>query len=135
MALITWNNTYSVNIAEIDKQHQKLVELINKLHDSIAKGQKDAVLKDVFNELGSYTFTHFSYEESLLRKANYSDIQEHLEIHRSIVERVKNLQKQYFEGSQTALNDTLEFLRNWLLKHIAGTDKKYTKELNSAGIM
>ncbi|HRS19486.1 MAG TPA: bacteriohemerythrin [Bacteroidales bacterium] len=134
MSLLTWNSTYSVNIVEIDNQHKKLIDLINQLYDAKQAGAADTIIQKVFNELVSYTFTHFNYEESLLRKANYSDLAEHCDIHKSIVERVRNLQKQYNDGSATAINDTLEFMKNWLMKHIAGTDKKYSQELNAAGI-
>jgi hemerythrin len=134
MALIVWNNMYSVNVAQIDAQHKKLVDLVNQLHDSIKSGQKDKALTSIYNELISYTIIHFRDEEALMRKAGYSEIDEHIEIHKSLVERVKKLQKSYFDGNPDAWNDTLEFLRNWLLKHIAGTDKKYTYALNLAGI-
>jgi len=134
MALIEWNNMYSVNVAEIDQQHQKLVELLNLLHDSIKAGKKDEILGQIYNELVAYAVTHFNAEEALMKKANYPDLEEHQEVHKSLIGRVQILQKAYFDGSPTALNDTLEFLRNWLLKHIAGTDKKYSSALNKAGI-
>ncbi len=110
------------------------MDLVNQLHDSIKTGQKDKVLNGIYNELIGYTITHFRDEEALMRKAGYADLEDHIDIHRSLVERVKKLQKEYFDGNPNAWNETLEFLRNWLLKHIAGTDKKYTKELNAAGI-
>lgn len=31
MAIITWNEDYSVGVEEIDKQHQVLIGIINKL--------------------------------------------------------------------------------------------------------
>ncbi|HRS19487.1 MAG TPA: bacteriohemerythrin [Bacteroidales bacterium] len=135
MALIIWNNMYSVNVESLDTQHKKLVELVNQLHDSIKSGQKDKVLTGIYNELIGYTITHFRDEEALMRKAGYADLEDHIDIHRSLVERVKKLQKDYFDGNPNAWNETLEFLRNWLLKHIAGTDKKYSQALNQAGIV
>jgi hemerythrin-like metal-binding protein len=126
---------YSVNVESLDTQHKKLVELVNQLHDSIKSGQKDKVLTGIYNELIGYTITHFRDEEALMRKAGYADLEDHIDIHRSLVERVKKLQKDYFDGNPNAWNETLEFLRNWLLKHIAGTDKKYSQALNQAGIV
>lgn len=134
MALIVWNNMYSVNVESMDIQHKKLVDLVNQLHDSIKTGQKEKVLNGIYNELITYTITHFRDEEALMRKAGYADLEDHMEVHKSLVERVKKLQKEYFAGNPNAWSETLEFLRNWLLKHIAGTDKKYSQSLNQAGI-
>ncbi len=39
MSLINWDNTLSVNVAEIDGQHHKLVEMINELHDAMRQGK------------------------------------------------------------------------------------------------
>ena len=35
MALINWDDSFSVNVAEIDQQHQTLVSMINDLNESI----------------------------------------------------------------------------------------------------
>lgn len=134
MSVITWNSSYAIGVAEIDNQHKKIVDLINKLHDAISAGSQDATIKSVYNELVSYTFTHFTYEESLMRKANYNDLADHLDVHKSIIARVKGLQSKYVSGDVSALNETLEFLKNWLFKHIAGTDKKYVPSLHAVGI-
>jgi len=38
MALFDWNDQLSVGVAEIDKQHQELVKLINDLHEAMREG-------------------------------------------------------------------------------------------------
>ena len=39
MSLITWDESLSVNVAEIDRQHQKRVAMINELHDAMKSGK------------------------------------------------------------------------------------------------
>jgi len=134
MALITWSNLYSVNVEEIDNQHKKLVDLINLLHDSVKAEKGKETLAKVFNELVNYTAEHFSTEEALMKRTNYPDFEEHKAVHNSLVQHVKKLQQDYFNNSESSLHDTLSFLRDWILKHIAGTDKKYSAHLNAAGI-
>ena len=36
MGLIKWDDSYSVHIVEIDKQHQKLVDMLNELNDAMS---------------------------------------------------------------------------------------------------
>ena len=36
MSLIQWDDSYSVGVAELDAQHQRLIQMINELND--AKG-------------------------------------------------------------------------------------------------
>ncbi|MBA1444238.1 MAG: hypothetical protein FE835_04895 [Gammaproteobacteria bacterium] len=35
MPIITWCDEYSVNVEEIDIQHQKMLELVNHLHSAV----------------------------------------------------------------------------------------------------
>ena len=104
------------------------------MHDSSHKAEKDLVLKKILADLIAYTAYHFNAEEALMRRANYSELEEHMEIHKSLMEKVKKLQSEFIKGNEVVRNETLIFLRNWLVKHIAGTDKKYISSMIAAGI-
>lgn len=135
MGLITWDdNKYSVGIASIDAQHKQLVELINKLHEAMMKGSSKAIIKDVIAELMNYTKTHFTYEEELMQKFSYGDYETHKKTHASFVERVFDFQEKYLKGEILLSIDIINFLRDWLIKHISGTDKKYTDFFISKGV-
>jgi len=45
MALINWHPSFSINIEEIDKQHQLLVKMINDLYDAMNAGEKKLYYK------------------------------------------------------------------------------------------
>lgn len=55
MALITWNDNFSVNIAEIDKQHQKLITIINELDEAIKANHNNDAIGQVLAALLDYT--------------------------------------------------------------------------------
>ena len=63
MALIKWNDSFSVGVVEIDLQHQKLVALINDLNEAMLQARGKTVLTRILNELVSYTVVHFGTEE------------------------------------------------------------------------
>jgi hemerythrin len=134
MAVITWNESLSVNVREIDEQHKKLVGLIADLHQAMLAGQGKQALGQVLNGLISYTNTHFAAEERLLKANGYPEFEGHHNIHLKMVEKVKDIQNRHSQGRLNISLDTMKFLEDWITKHIMGTDKKYGPFLNSKGV-
>ncbi len=134
MPLLNWDNNYSVNIQEIDNQHQLLIKLINELHDAMKIGKGKEALGSILNELVNYTVYHFGYEEKLFSTYGYSESIQHKAAHDKLVEQVKQIQKEYESGKTVFTLEVMNFLKDWLSGHIVGTDKKYSSFLNSKGI-
>ena len=134
MALIRWNDSYSVGVEEFDSQHKKLVDLINELHDAMKKGKSKDVLLHILGELANYTKVHFTLEEKYMKKYNYPDLTSHHGIHVQFVEKVLDFKDSYSSGSRILSMEIMHFLKDWLLNHIKGTDKEYTKFFNEKGL-
>ena len=134
MSLMSWKESYSVNIAQIDQQHKKLVELINALHDAMTKGKAKEVLDKVLNDLVSYCANHFKVEEQLMAGNGYPDYNEHKEKHDKMTAKVLSLKKDVAAGKRLISIDVMKFLEQWLDKHIMGTDRQYAPFLNSKGV-
>jgi hemerythrin len=134
MGLFVWRESYSVNIKSIDAQHHKLVDLINDLHDGMKQGKGKEVLGGVLSELVSYTALHFSTEEKYFDKYGYPDTLVHKRQHKDLVDQVLQFKKSFEAGNSIITIEILNFLRDWLLEHIAGSDKKYMVFLNSKGV-
>lgn len=134
MALINWESSFSVNVTEIDNQHQKLVSLINALNDAMKEGKGKEVLSTILNELINYTATHFKYEEDYFDKFNYPDKEVHKASHKKLVADVLKFRDDFQSGKLGLTVEILTFLVNWLKSHIIGEDKKYTACFNSNGL-
>lgn len=134
MALIKWDPKYSVNIAEIDKQHQKIMDLINQLHDAMLVGKSKDVVGKVLGELVQYTVHHFGTEERLFAKHGYPDRVTHKVEHDALTKRAGELKAQFDGGKAPVTIEVLKFLRDWLTHHILGSDHKYVAFLNAAGV-
>lgn len=134
MPIMSWTDTYSVGITEIDQQHQKLIDLINTLHDAMAKGQAKATLGRILDDLIAYCAKHFTLEEKLFDQFGYPDTADHKEKHQKMTAKVLALQQQFQQGKVTITMDVMDFLQQWLDKHILGTDKKYASFLSSKGV-
>jgi hemerythrin len=134
MPLITWTSAFSVGVAHIDEQHQKLVKLINDLHDAMRSGNGSGVVGPVLSSLIDYTVYHFSTEEQLFLKTRYPGAKEHVIEHKALTQEVLNIKAKFDAGEPVITIDLMDFLRRWLSDHIKGMDKRYTAYFHSKGI-
>lgn len=134
MALITWSDKYSVGISSIDLQHKKLAELVNQLHAALAAGKAKEIQSKILSELIVYTKTHFTFEEKLLQAEKFPGYLPHKLEHDTLTNKVMLFQKDLNAGKASVTIDLMEFLKDWLLNHIVGTDKKYSQHLKSKGV-
>ena len=134
MALIEWNDNLSVNIAEIDKQHRRLVDMINELNDAMKLGKGNAVLGKIINGLIDYTATHFGTEEKYFKTFGYPDAESHKKEHADFVSKVSEFKSGFNKGKLSVSVEVMRFLSQWLQNHIKVIDKKYGPFLNEKGL-
>ena len=134
MPLLNWNQGYSVNISQIDSQHKKLVDIINDLHDSMKAGKSKEILGKILDELINYTANHFKTEEELFDKYKYPDGIIHKRQHSDLVDQVLKFKSNYESGKSVLSIDLMNFLKDWLVQHMTGSDKKYSSYLNGKGV-
>ncbi|OGQ99656.1 MAG: hemerythrin [Deltaproteobacteria bacterium RIFOXYD12_FULL_55_16] len=134
MAFLTWQDRYSVGIGQIDDQHKQLINMINELNDAMLTGKGKNVLMTVLNKLAEYCVSHFAVEEKLFDVHVYPETADHKEKHHKMTTKVKALIGEVQSGKSTISIEVMNFLKNWLDKHIMETDKKYGPYLNSKGV-
>lgn len=134
MAVVRWNESLSVHVAEMDRQHQKLIDLINELNDAMGKGKgKEAVGKTITG-LIDYTRTHFAAEEKLFGQYGYPDADSQKNMHRKFIDKVVDFKKQIDSGRIGLSIVVIDFLSDWLKNHIQIEDRKYGPFLNGQGV-
>ncbi len=132
--LIAWDTSIKIGIDAIDKQHKRLVDLINKLNSAMTNREGNRVLLSILTELADYTVEHFADEEEMMRKAGYEKLEGHKKIHRKLVAQVLDFKKQFEEGSATVSIELMSFLADWLISHIQGTDRQYVPVMKENGM-
>jgi hemerythrin len=135
MALLDWNDKFSVTIRKFDDQHKKLVGMVNQLHDAMKVGKGREVLGDILQSLAQYTITHFGDEEQLMKLHNYPEYEEHKKEHNNLVLHVKETLEAHRQGKNILTQNIMEFLKKWLTDHILDSDKKYGPFLKSKGVL
>jgi hemerythrin len=134
MALMQWNESLSVGVAEIDNQHQTLVSMINELSDAMKQGKGKDVVGKILNSLISYTVTHFQTEEKYFDLYRYPETAGHKKEHAAFVQNVSDFKDGFAKGKLSVTIELMNFLSDWLKNHIKGTDKKYSTFFNAKGL-
>lgn len=134
LPLIEWNDSLSVNVAEVDRQHKVLIGLLNQLHEGATQGKGNETLRKILNELTEYTKSHFAYEERVLKEHSYPEYDGHKESHDRLANQVLKFNEQFQSGSGALSADLFMFLRAWLNGHIRGSDRAYARFLNAKGV-
>lgn len=134
MALMDWKDSYSVGVEHLDEQHMGLVNQINILHDAMKVGKAKATLTPILDKLIEYTATHFKSEEKLFEQYNFPDIEKHKVEHSSFVEEVLAFKRDFDKGRIMVTFEVMDFLKNWLIKHILGSDMDYKDFFKSNGV-
>ncbi len=125
MAFFVWTDKYSVGIQQVDEQHKRLVEMVNDLYEAMKAGRGNEVLGTVFNNLLAYTRTHFAEEEELMQQCGFPGFSAHKQLHDRLTKQVLDLGEQFRGGSNSLTVPVASFLKDWLVDHIQGTDRKY----------
>jgi hemerythrin len=103
---IEWKDEYSVGLDSIDQQHR----------------------------LVDYTKTHFTFEEGLMEDNGYPDFEAHKAKHRAMIAEVEAVLAEYEKDHDAAMRHASDYLHDWLINHINGTDKQYSSFLIGKGV-
>jgi len=127
-----WNQHFITGIERVDEQHHRLVDLINRLGESLIaeNATGGAALRSVFDEVAEYAKYHFAEEERLQLEAGlpsaYRD--RHHQHHAQFVEQLSSMWNS--RGTMSNAGDVLHgFLCSWLAFHILGEDREMARQM------
>lgn len=123
---LSWKPAYACGDARIDADHRLLFELGNSLMAaSVRSKDEPEFFLRALDDLVKHTIMHFAHEEAVLAELGYSGLAEHIEEHRCLVARARELQ---LEAQQDNLNITqlVEYLnRDVIAEHMIVEDLKF----------
>ena len=129
-----WDNKYSVGISIIDEEHKELIDIINKAVAIKENNCNPEEIREILYEMIKYALKHFATEETYMIKFNFPEYQIHRNEHLDFTDKTfANLNKVIMGDYQVA-NEILEYLKQWLVNHIQGTDRKYIDCFNKNGL-
>lgn len=127
----SWNDSYKLNINEIDSQHKILFDIFDELIAAMSVGQAREKVSTILMKLDNYARTHFANEEKYMKRFNYPDAKDHLEAHQFFYSKMSDF-KSMLNSAMSI--DIMSFLKKWFVNHIQITDKKYVPMFQSNGV-
>jgi len=125
-----WGPRFLTGITVIDGQHQRLVELINRLGEVLI-GDNEAALPEIVAEIRAYAGYHFRTEEGVWESAGLDqDAQaHHQEKHLDYVAQLDYLQNDFSGPTDERASLLHAYLSSWLIFHILGEDHEMARQV------
>ncbi|MEI6559035.1 MAG: bacteriohemerythrin [Rhodospirillaceae bacterium] len=122
--LIKWDETLSIGDDLIDRDHIAIVGIINRLDDAVEHQKENEAIADILSDLSDYISYHFDHEEQIMRRHKYDETSAHIDEHATLIKGLDSLVYKFETDPGIVGNDTLNFLKHWLVDHIMSTDRK-----------
>ena len=124
-SFIEWDDRLKFGILPVDKQHEQLVLLTNNLHLACLRGTETAYDNFItaIHKTVEYVRYHFTTEEKLMLLVEYPGYYDHKLEHESFIKEVLVQTRKFEINKHLVPNRFVYFLKEWILSHIAVSDK------------
>lgn len=125
---IKWDENLSVGYIEIDGHHKKLISIVDEVYTLLDLPINEYRVKvgKVLKRLSDYTNYHFTEEEKIMKQHRYPELEEHSKIHSSFIKKLNEVLPLMASGDKKTAIEMYNFLTNWIIKHIAIEDHKWS---------
>lgn len=131
---LTWKDSFSIGIAEIDRQHRELFLRIDDLEEAIKSGKENSGIINIFKFLDEYVQRHFKAEEELQSRYRYPHLAMHAAEHEAFKKRLKGIESTLNaeNPSEKLAVQTKMLLTQWLISHVTSLDTELKSYINEA---
>ncbi|MBC2580459.1 bacteriohemerythrin [Clostridium sp. DJ247] len=128
--MIKWKEHYELGVEHIDAEHRKLFEIANRvyalLENKFYTDKYDKII-EILGELKDYTAFHFKSEEEYMMSIFYKKFLSHKVEHDDFINKINDVDLNKIDLNQDKyIMEILEFVVNWIDKHILEQDKLIT---------
>ncbi|KXS33411.1 MAG: Hemerythrin-like metal-binding protein [Candidatus Gallionella acididurans] len=113
------------DMAEIDRQHRELVNMLNRLNDAVKNYESRNDIYRLIDEVISYTRLHFATEELLMVQSGFPEIESHKRMHAELIKDTLHLKDKLDYVGEDMFSD---WFNHWpfgrVLAHIQYGDKQ-----------
>jgi len=122
---ISWRHVWDSGHSQIDAQHKNLIDLANELLEMTTMQATKEEILFMLDKLIQHTSQHFAYEEHVLRKLNYDQIEDHMIKHQLLIEKALGLRKDFLEDKGYMSTFFSFIIEDVVLKHMIQEDTRF----------
>ena len=122
---ISWRHVWDSGHSQIDAQHKNLIDLANELLEMTTMQATKEEILFMLDKLIQHTSQHFAYEEHVLRKLNYDQIEDHMVKHQLLIEKALGLRKDFLEDKGYMSTFFSFIIEDVVLKHMIQEDTRF----------
>ncbi len=124
-----WSDEYCFGNEGIDTQHRQIFEFARELQQIPTTQQSDPdFIAEKLQELATHAMSHFRLEEAVMKQHKYPQLQEHIEVHQAITQKLFQLTTTPPETTE----EILQFIDNKITEHIFQIDSQYAKYIQGS---
>lgn len=122
---LNWKKSYESGEPSIDEEHKELFRLASVLiNTAMEQDDHPDRFTQAFQALLAHAIKHFAGEEQILAAYEYEDLEEHVRLHRELVQRANKLY-QAMTTRQLSVGQLIDFIIDDLVKgHMLKKDRK-----------
>ena len=122
--LFRWGAHYKIGVAQIDREHQQVADLLNELHDAWLDGAPRSDLSGRLKSLAEAVTVHFEAEEKIMAERGYPGLPIHRSEHAFLLTHVADFRQGFENGTTEFTESVMSYLKDWLRDHILISDKR-----------
>lgn len=134
METISWKNEWSVGVDQLDMQHRKLLDMINRLIAEQKTLTDQETVAQLLTEMMDYAQEHFRAEEYLMAEYSYDRKELQEKQHQAFIDKTNSFCSATEIGPNILSNALLDYLSGWLVTHILEEDMKYKEFFSAKGV-
>lgn len=126
MPLVIWNDSLSIGIPEIDRQHKQLIDQLNALVDAMYANRGKEEIQTIVRFLDMYVAQHFGFEENCMQKYRCPVAANNAAAHAKFIKTLSEVKQELqTKGSSLPLAIKVnEQLLDWFANHIKKIDRE-----------
>lgn len=124
---LAWNERYNIGVELIDREHEKLFHILNKLYEFGRQKEKSHwACQEAVKYFKDHTLQHFADEEQYMESIGYAGLETHKRIHKNFRDRTLPALERELEKTNYSENSISHFFgvcAGWLVGHTLIEDR------------